>query len=60
MDDIIFGSNDDMLSKKFAIDMESEFEMSLLGELIYLLGLQISQQDKEYLFFKQNILSLKC
>ena len=26
--------------------MQSEFEMSLLGELTYFLGLQISQQDK--------------
>ena len=26
--------------------MQSEFEMSLLGELTYFLGLQISQQEK--------------
>eukprot|EP00253_Pinus_taeda_P014397 PITA_14397 len=30
VDDIIFGSNDDRLSKKFATNMQSEFEMSLL------------------------------
>ena len=46
VDDIIFGSNDDILSKNFATKMRSEFEMSLLGELTYFLGLQISQQDK--------------
>ena len=46
MDDIIFGSNDDRLSKKFSTNMQSEFEMSLLGELTYFLGLQISQQEK--------------
>ena len=46
MDDIIFGSNDDRLSKKFSTKMQSEFEMSLLGELTYFLGLQISQQEK--------------
>ena len=46
MDDIIFGSNDDQLSKKFSTKMQSEFEMSLLGELTYFLGLQISQQEK--------------
>jgi hypothetical protein len=41
VDDIIFGSDDDMLSQKFAKDMQSEFEMSLLGELSFFLGLQI-------------------
>ena len=46
MDDMIFGSNDDRLSKNFDTNMQSEFEMSLLGELTYLLGLQISQQEK--------------
>ena len=46
MDDIIFGSNDDRLSKNFSTNMQSEFEMSLLGELTYFLGLQISQQEK--------------
>ena len=46
MDDIIFGSNDDQLSKNFSTNMQSEFEMSLLGEMTYFLGLQISQQEK--------------
>ena len=46
VDDIIFGSNDDRLSKKFSTNMQSEFKMSLLGELTYFLGLQISQQEK--------------
>jgi hypothetical protein len=39
--DIIFGSNDDRLTHKFAKDMQNEFEMSLLGELSFFLGLQI-------------------
>ena len=38
VDDIIFGSDDDRLSKQFAKDMQSEFEMSLLGELKFFLG----------------------
>ena len=46
MDNIIFGSNDNKLSKKFVADMKNEFEMSLLGELTFFLGLQISQEDK--------------
>ena len=45
-DDTIIGSNDDRLSKKFATKVQSDFEMSLLGELTYFLGLQISQQEK--------------
>jgi hypothetical protein len=39
VDDIIFGSIDDRLSHKFAKDMHNEFEMSLLGELSFFLGL---------------------
>eukprot|EP00253_Pinus_taeda_P018100 PITA_18100 len=46
VDDILFGSNDDRLSENFATKMQSEFEMSLLGELTYFLGPQISQQEK--------------
>jgi hypothetical protein len=43
VDDIIFGSNDDRLSQKFAKDMQNEFEISLLKELSFFLGLQIRQ-----------------
>jgi hypothetical protein len=39
VDDIIFGSTNDRLSQKFAKDMQNEFEMSLLGELSFFLGL---------------------
>jgi hypothetical protein len=46
VDDIIFGSDDDRMSKKFSKDMQNEFEMSLLGELTFFLGLQICQLDK--------------
>ena len=46
VDNIIFGSNDDRLSKNFATKMQSEFEMSLFGELTYFLRLKISQHDK--------------
>jgi hypothetical protein len=42
VDDIIFGSDDDNMSKKFSKDMHNEFEMSLLGGLTLFLGLQIS------------------
>ena len=41
-DDTIIGSNDDRLIKKFATKVQSDFEMPLLGELTYFLGLEIS------------------
>jgi hypothetical protein len=46
VDDIIFGSDDDIMSQKFSKDMQNEFEMSLLGELTFFLGLQICQSNK--------------
>ena len=51
--DIIFRSDDGRLSKQFAKDMQSEFEMSLLGELKFFLGLQISQL-KNGIFISQS------
>ena len=53
-DDIIFGSNDDRLSKKFSTKMQSEFEMYLLGDLKYFLGLKISQQEKGIFICQAN------
>ena len=46
VDDIIFGSDDDSMSQQFSKDMHKEFEMSLLGELTFFLGLQISQRTE--------------
>jgi hypothetical protein len=46
VDDIIFGSDDDRLSQKFAKDMQNEFEMSLLGEIFFFLGVQIRQRNQ--------------
>jgi hypothetical protein len=46
VDDIIFGSDDDRMRQKFAKDMQNEFEMSLLGELYFFLGLQICQRNQ--------------
>ena len=40
---IISRSIDDRLRQKFAKHMQNEFEMSLLGELSFFLGLQICQ-----------------
>ena len=40
IDDMIFGGNDDE-SDKFAEEMKKEFEMSMIGEVKYFLGLHI-------------------
>ena len=53
IDDIIFGSDDDRLSQQFSKDMHSEFEMSLLGEMNFFLGLQISQLN-DGIFISQS------
>ena len=45
VDDIIFGSNEESMSQSFALVMQKEFEMSLLGELTYFLGLQIQKNE---------------
>ena len=37
--DIIFGSTNDILCQEFSKLMQSEFEMSMMGELNFLLGL---------------------
>jgi hypothetical protein len=46
VDDIIFGSDDDKLSQKFAKDMHNEFEMSLPGKISFFLGFQIHQNNQ--------------
>jgi Asp-tRNA(Asn)/Glu-tRNA(Gln) amidotransferase C subunit len=52
VDDIIFGSNDDRLSHKFAKDMHNEFEMSLLRELSFFMVLQIRQSNQGIFIFQ--------
>ena len=41
VDDIIFGSNLQILNVNFASEMKKEFKISLLGELPFFLGLQV-------------------
>ncbi|KAI3758325.1 hypothetical protein L6452_05885 [Arctium lappa] len=43
VDDIIFGSTNQKYCDKFSELMKSEFEMSLMGELTFFLGLQVKQ-----------------
>ncbi|CAJ2668748.1 unnamed protein product [Trifolium pratense] len=44
VDDIIFGSTNEKLCEDFSHLMQNEFEMSMMGELRYFLGLQIKQE----------------
>jgi hypothetical protein len=43
VDDIIFGGSSHALVAKFSETMSKEFEMSMMGELTFFLGLQIKQ-----------------
>jgi hypothetical protein len=52
MDDIVFGDLSNSLVARFAEDMSREFEMSMMGELQFFLGLQI-KQSKEGTFVHQ-------
>jgi hypothetical protein len=46
VDDIVFGSSSNSLVARFAKDMSMEFDMSMMGELQFFLGLQIKQSKK--------------
>ena len=45
MDDIVFGFTIDHLAHEFSEEMKQEFEMSMVGELNYFLGLQVKQRE---------------
>ena len=47
VDDIIFGATNDSLAHSFTDEMKTMFEMSMVGELTYFLGLQVKQTDLE-------------
>jgi hypothetical protein len=53
MDDIIFGGSSYALVAKFYGTMSREFEMSMMGELTFFLGLQI-KQTREGTFMHQG------
>jgi hypothetical protein len=52
VDDIVFGGSSNSLVTRFADNMSREFEMSMMGELQFFLGLQI-KQSKERTFVHQ-------
>jgi hypothetical protein len=53
VDDIIFGATLDSLDHEFSEEMKQEFEMSMIGELNYFLGLQV-KQTTEGIFISQS------
>ena len=55
VDDIIFGSTNDNLYKRFSKLMQSKFEMCLMGEPKYFLGLQVDQRIDGFLFVNPSI-----
>ncbi|KAK2442550.1 hypothetical protein QL285_013736 [Trifolium repens] len=53
VDDIIFGATNEKMCEEFSNLMQSEFEMSMMGELRFFLGLQIKQLE-EGIFISQE------
>lgn len=53
VDDIVFGATHKSLVDMFVEAMKSTFEMSMIGELTYFLGLQVKQQSNG-LFLNQS------
>ncbi|KAL8156742.1 hypothetical protein AgCh_001735 [Apium graveolens] len=53
VDDIIFGSTNDSMCEWFSKCIRSEFDMSMMGELNYFLGLQI-KQSKDGIYVHQS------
>ena len=45
VDDIIFCSTNESLCEQFVATMKGEFEMSMMGELNFFLGLQVKQVE---------------
>ena len=53
VDEIVFGSTNNHLAQEFSKEMKREFEMSMVGELNYFLGIQVKQR-KDGIFISQE------
>ncbi|PNX62061.1 putative gag-pol polyprotein, partial [Trifolium pratense] len=53
VDDIVFGGMSNQMVQHFVQQMYSEFEMSLVGELTFFLGLQVKQMG-DSIFISQS------
>jgi hypothetical protein len=69
VDDIIFGGSSHTLVSRFQEMMESEFQVSMMGDLTFFLGIQVKQMKQDtfmhqakytkYLMKKFNMVELK-
>ena len=55
VDDIVFGATNETLCKEFSSSMHKKFEMSMMGEFKFFLGLQVKQMEHGTLLCKKNI-----
>ena len=53
VDDIFFGKMSDEMVQCFVKQMQSEFEMSLVGQLTFFLGLQVKHMKTPFFFVKE-------
>jgi hypothetical protein len=60
VDDIVLGGSSNYLVARFADDVRREFEMSMMGELKFYLGIQIKQSKKEHLCTKLSTPRTLC
>ncbi|GJY70677.1 retrovirus-related pol polyprotein from transposon TNT 1-94 [Tanacetum coccineum] len=60
VDDIIFGSTCQDMCDEFTKIMHDEFEMSMMGELNFFLGLQIKQGNDGFFFNQSKYCLKKC
>ncbi|GKC89065.1 retrovirus-related pol polyprotein from transposon TNT 1-94, partial [Tanacetum coccineum] len=58
VDDIIFASTDPKVCDIFSNEMSSKFQMSMMGQMSFFLGLQVSQNPKG-IFINQSKFALK-
>ncbi|KAL9268907.1 Retrovirus-related Pol polyprotein from transposon RE2-like protein [Drosera capensis] len=56
VDDIKFGATNEILCKEFFELMKGEFEISMMGELIFFLGVQIKQGNEGTIIHQQKYL----
>ena len=54
VDDIVFGSTINHLAHEFSEEMKRKFEMSMVGELNYFLGLQVKQRNNGIFIFQEK------
>jgi hypothetical protein len=56
VDDIIFGCTNESFVQWFANSMQTKFEMSMIGELSYFLGLQVNQSSARIFISQEKYL----